>query len=195
MQIDVVQSGQSLYGIAQAYRTTTQAITQANELQNPDRLVVGQALVIPIYGSFHWVQPGDSLYSIAQSYGLEANTLAQLNGLNVNDPLAIGLQLYIPPRKKTTAETIAFLEAKGTEIRNALLEQANAVGRELTYLNLFSLEAKRDGSLKLPPSNGLASIPENTGALMLAVTNLEEGQFSGGFAEIYYKVQLYKSYY
>ena len=170
MQIHVVQSGQSLYGIAQAYRTTTQAITQANELQNPDRLVVGQALVIPIYGSFYWVQPGDSLYSIAQAYGLEVNTLAQLNSLNVNEPLAIGLQLYIPPRKKTTAETIAFLEAKGTEIRNALLEQANAVGRDLTYLNLFSLQAKRDGSLTLPPSNGLATIPENTGAaIMLAV--------------------------
>lgn len=183
MQIHVVQSGQSLYGIAQAYRTTTQALIQANELRNPDQLVVGQALVVPIYGSFYWVQPGDSLYKIAQSYGLEANTLAQLNGLNVNEPLAVGLQLYIPPRKKTTAETIAFLESRGTEIRNSLLEQANAVGRDLTYLNLFSLQAKRDGSLTLPPSNGLATIPENTGAaIMLAVTNLEEGQFSGDLA-------------
>ena len=138
MQIHVVQSGQSLYGIAQAYRTTIQALIQANELRNPDQLVVGQALVVPIYGSFYWVQQGDSLYKIAQSYGLDANTLAQLNGLNVNEPLAVGLQLYIPPRKKTTAETIAFLESRGTEIRSALLEQANAVGRDLTYLNLFS---------------------------------------------------------
>lgn len=183
MQIHVVQPGQSLYGIAQAYRTTVQAITQANELQNPDQLAVGQALVVPIYGSFYWVQPGDSLYSIAQSYGLEVNTLAQLNGLNVNEPLAVGMQLYIPPRKKTAVETIAFLEPRGTEISNVLIQQANAVGRELTYLNLFSLEAKRDGSLKLPPSNGLANIVENTDAsIMLAITNLENGQFSGELA-------------
>ncbi|MFF5996615.1 glycoside hydrolase family 18 protein [Lysinibacillus sp. KU-BSD001] len=180
MQIHVVQPGQSLYGIAQAYRTTAQAIAQANELRNPNQLVVGQALVIPIYGSFYWVQPGDSLYRIAQRFGLEVNTLAQINRLNVNAPLAIGIQLYIPPRPKTEIEALAFLEPRGDEISALLLQQAMDASRNLTYLSLFSLEAKRDGSLRTPPSNGIENIVETTGAaVMLVVTNLEAGQFSG----------------
>lgn len=179
MQIHVVQPGQTVYGLAQAYRTTMQAIIQANELQNPERLVVGQALVMPIYGRFYWVQPGDSFWSIAQRYGLNMNTLAKLNGLNINDPLAIGTQLYIPPQTKTTAETLAFLEPRGDAISPALLEQAMKAGPELTYLSLFSLEARRDGSLRLPPSNGIAEVTKQTGAsTMLVVSNLEAGAFS-----------------
>ena len=36
------------------------------KLPDPSRIVVGQALVIPITGSYHWVQPGQSLYFIAR---------------------------------------------------------------------------------------------------------------------------------
>lgn len=180
MQIHVVQPGQTLYGLAQAYRTTMQAIIQANELQNPERLVVGQALVIPIYGRFYWVQPGDSLFSISQRYGMNVDELARLNGLDVNQPLQVGTQLYIPPQPKKDVETLAFLEPRGDAISPALLGEATNAGRQLTYLSLFSLEARRDGSLRPPPSNGLDEVRRNTGAVtMLVVTNLEEGAFSG----------------
>lgn len=179
MQIHVVQPGQTIYGLAQAYRTTVQAIIQANELQNPDRLVVGQALVMPIYGRYYWVQPGDSFWSIAQRYGVEINTLARFNGLNINEPLMIGTQLYIPPPAKTAAETLAFLEPRGDTVSPALLEQATKASPVLTYLSLFSLEARRDGSLRLPPSNGITEIAEQTGAsIMLVISNLEAGAFS-----------------
>ena len=70
MQIHVVQQGQTLYGIAQAYNTTVNDLVEANQIPNPNQLVVGQTLVIPIIGSFYWVQPGDSLFSIAQRFGL-----------------------------------------------------------------------------------------------------------------------------
>ncbi len=58
MQIHVVQPNQSLFGIAQAYNTTVTDIVEANDIPNPNRLVGGQALVIPIIGSFYWVQAG-----------------------------------------------------------------------------------------------------------------------------------------
>lgn len=179
MQIHVVQPGQTIYGLAQAYRTTVQAIIQTNELQNPDRLVVGQALVMPIYGRFYWVQPGDSFWSIAQRFGLNVNTLARLNGLNINEPLMVGTQLYIPPPEKTTAETLAFLEPRGDTVSAALLDQVAKAGHVLTYLSLFSLQARRDGSLQLPPSNGVAAAAEQAGtSIMLVISNLEAGAFS-----------------
>ncbi|WP_083988838.1 peptidoglycan DD-metalloendopeptidase family protein [Devosia geojensis] len=42
-----IQSGESLYTIARRYDVTTQALVQANALSSPDRIVVGQKIVIP----------------------------------------------------------------------------------------------------------------------------------------------------
>lgn len=42
-----VQSGDTLFAIARRFNTTVQAIIEANNLTNPDRLSVGQELVIP----------------------------------------------------------------------------------------------------------------------------------------------------
>jgi murein DD-endopeptidase MepM/ murein hydrolase activator NlpD len=42
-----IQSGESLYTIARRYDVTAQAIVQANGLSSPDRIIVGQQLVIP----------------------------------------------------------------------------------------------------------------------------------------------------
>ena len=45
--IYVVESGDSLFSIAEEYNTTTATLTQVNELDNPDVLVVGQTIIIP----------------------------------------------------------------------------------------------------------------------------------------------------
>ena len=47
MQIHVVKEGDSLWSIAHQYGVTMDQIVSANQLENPNALVVGQALVIP----------------------------------------------------------------------------------------------------------------------------------------------------
>lgn len=42
-----IASGESLYTIARKYDVTTQAIVQANGLSSPDKIVVGQQVIIP----------------------------------------------------------------------------------------------------------------------------------------------------
>jgi murein DD-endopeptidase MepM/ murein hydrolase activator NlpD len=42
-----IASGESLYTIARRYEVTTQSIVQANNLSSPDRIVVGQKVIIP----------------------------------------------------------------------------------------------------------------------------------------------------
>ena len=42
-----IASGESLYTIARRYDVTTQAIVQANGLSSPDKIVVGQKIIIP----------------------------------------------------------------------------------------------------------------------------------------------------
>ncbi len=45
--VHVVQAGESLFGIAVLYNVTVEEIIAANDLTNPDALVVGQELIIP----------------------------------------------------------------------------------------------------------------------------------------------------
>lgn len=179
MQIHVVQTGQTLFQIAQLYSTTASAIAEANEIPNPNRLVVGQTMVIPIVGSFYWVQPGDSLFSIAQQFGMTYQELARINGISVTQPLQVGLRLYIPPRPRRNAETNAYAEPFGNVVSPELEQSARQASPLLTYLAVFSYQVQEDGSLKAPPLNNFQAIARgNRTALMMAVTNLVEGQFS-----------------
>jgi len=180
-----VQRGQTLFGIAQAYNSSVQAITEANEIPQPGRLVVGQALVIPITGSFYWVRRGDTLYSIAGRFGIPYQTLARVNRIPINAPLRVGTRLYIPPRGRRRAEINAYLEPRGEEVSEALARQAEATAPYLTYLAPFSFEIQRDGTLKAPPLGSLAAIARrNDVTLMMVVTNLENDQFSAELGQI-----------
>ncbi len=179
MQIHVVQAGQSIFDIAQIYNSTIGAIVGANELPNPNQLVVGQALVIPIVGSFYWVQPGDSLYSIARNFGINYQTLARVNGISPNMQLPVGLRLYIPPQPRRSAEINAYVEPIAGKVSPELEQSARSAAPHLTYLAPFSFQIQRDGTLKEPPLNNFRQIADNSGAvLLMAVTNLEHGQFS-----------------
>lgn len=96
MQIHVVQKGQTLYRISQTYGVSVEEVAEANELTPSQSLVIGQALVIPIVGSYYWVQPGEGLYRIAQKLGIDLDELASVNGLTLYQTLPSGFRLYIP---------------------------------------------------------------------------------------------------
>ena len=99
MQIHVVQPNQSLFGIAQTYGSTVEDIIEANELPNPNNLVVGQTLVIPIVGRFYFVQPGDSFWSIKKVRNYLSG--ARSDKRNFRQPaVTVGFRLYIPERRK-----------------------------------------------------------------------------------------------
>ncbi|MGD6858249.1 LysM peptidoglycan-binding domain-containing protein [Bacillus infantis] len=185
MQIHIVRAGQSLTGIAQAYGTTAADISQANELPNPDRLVVGQALVIPITGRFYWVQPGDTLSAISRRTGIPVQEIAAINRISATQPLQPGLRLYLPPRPKTAAEFNAYVEPRGTSVAPSLEEGAREAAPYLTYLAPFSFQALRDGGLKEPLLNNFPAIAKaNNNVLMMVITNQENDQFNDELGRI-----------
>ncbi|MGN7470552.1 LysM peptidoglycan-binding domain-containing protein [Brevibacillus sp. SAFN-007a] len=178
MQIHVVEEGQTLTGIAAAYGTTAAAIAEANELPDPGKLVVGQAMVIPIVGSYYWVRQGDTLYTIGQRYQISAAELARVNNISQYRPLQIGQRLYIPPRPRRAADFNAYAEPRRT-VSAALEADVRTAAPHLTYLAPFSFRIRRDGTLARPPLNDFPAIArENQVVLMLVVTNLENDQFS-----------------
>jgi len=185
MQIHVVESNQTLTGIARAYGTTVNDIIEANDLPNPNKLVIGQALVIPIIGSFYWVQPGDSLWSIAQRFGVNYEQLASINGISTNQLLQINSRLYIPQRPKRAVDTNAYVEPRGNTVSPNLEASAREAAPYLTYLAPFSFQAQRDGSLKEPLLNNFPSIASNNeNVLMMVITNQENDQFSDELGRI-----------
>ena len=189
MQIHVVQKGQSLYGISQAYGINYQEIAQANELPDPSRIVVGQALVIPITGSYHWVQPGQSLYIISQMYGLTVNELATINRLSPSQNLRVGQRLYIPARPKKSAESLLYVEPR-TPVTEVMIDEVRQRVDALTYLAMFSYEAQRDGSLKAPSIDDIPNIASAAGAAnALVVSNLEEFAFNADLAHVLFTDQ------
>ncbi len=182
LQIHVVRSGQSLYGISQAYGISYQSIAQANEIPDPSKLVVGQALVIPIVGRYHWVQSGQSLWSISRMYGMNYNELARVNRISVSASLPVGLRLYIPPKPKTTIDVLLYVEPRTPVAQTMINEVRNRVG-SLTYLAMFSYRANRDGSLDAPSIDNIPNIARSAGVVnALVVSNLEEYQFSADLA-------------
>lgn len=185
MQIHVVKEGESIFTIAQIYSTTVEDIVNANEIPNPNQLVIGQTMVIPIRGQFYFVQPGDSLFTISRRFNITVSELAQVNNINPNQTLPVGLRLYIPPRPKRNAEFNAYIEPRGTSVSENLQASAREAVPYLTYLGLFSFQALRDGSLKEPPIGNLGDIAKQANTtFMMIVTNIENDQFSDELAHI-----------
>ena len=92
-----VQSGDSLYLIAQRFGVTVEDITVANQLTGTI-INIGQRLFIPVQVSkviTYTVQPGDSLYKIAKRYNTLIESIQKLNRLKTTN-LNAGQRLVIP---------------------------------------------------------------------------------------------------
>lgn len=178
-----MKPGDSLFSIAQTYGTTAEEIATVNQLPNPNKLVVGQALVIPVWGRYYVVQPGDSLWSIGQRLGINYVTIAQMNGIDPNAPLMIGAYLFIPPAPKVPAEILAYVEPRGETVSEVLVNEVRNTGPYLTYLAIFSFQANRDGTLTAPTIEPLPTIAtEANTSIAMVITNLEDYQFSSELA-------------
>lgn len=108
MEIHVVQQGETLYSIAQRYRVSPNQIISVNQLENPNRLVMGLALLIPTSTRKHVVQAGETPWKIAQNYGVTLQNLLHANNLTASSKLSPGTVLTIPAKTHTvqSGETI-----------------------------------------------------------------------------------------
>ena len=97
--IHVVQPGETLFGIAAHYGTTMQALARLNGIANPNRIYVGQRLVVPCAraaGAVHVVRHGETLIGIGVRYGASAWTIARANSITNLNHIYVGQRLTIP---------------------------------------------------------------------------------------------------
>jgi len=93
-----VQSGDSIFSIAQRFGISSGQLTIANKIEEGEELTPGQRLFIPIQVSkviTYIVQPGDSLYSIARQYNTLVESIMVLNGLQ-SSAINVGQRIVIP---------------------------------------------------------------------------------------------------
>ncbi|MFZ5968517.1 MAG: LysM peptidoglycan-binding domain-containing protein [Bacillota bacterium] len=98
MKIHVVNSGETLWKISRQYGVPINEIVTANQLPNPNQLVVGQALVIPEVGLQHVVTPGENLWIIARRYGTSIQAILKENAISNPELIYPGQVLIIPTR-------------------------------------------------------------------------------------------------
>jgi LysM repeat protein len=103
--IHVVQPGEGLIEIAEAYGIDEADLAQANNITNRNLLRVGQELIIPgvtpleaarIQGSVHVVEAGESLLNIASRYGVTVDAILELNSITDPNSIFVGQELVIP---------------------------------------------------------------------------------------------------
>lgn len=148
MNIHVVQKGENLRVISQRYGVNINQIVTANQLPNPNVLVIGQALVIPAPGHEYVIQPGDNLWSIAQRFGTTVQAIADINQISNPTDIMVGQILIIPIQYHTvrSGETLwSIAQRYGVSITS--LTQINRV---LNPANLYVGQVLRIPETSLP---------------------------------------------
>lgn len=181
MVIHVVQPGDSLYRIAQAYHAPLQLLIQQNELHEPYRLTPGQTIVVPQPVQVHTVRQGDTLSGIAAQHNTTVLKLLQNNPqLGGGDRIWPGQTLVISygPKLGTFAVNgYAYPNIDQRVLRKTLLY--------LTYLSVFSYGFDSLGRILPQNAEALTRMARQYGVLpLLVLTTLgEDGQFSGERAQ------------
>lgn len=177
MQIHVVAPGQTLFGIAQAYQLPVDYLIESNQIPNPDSLVVGQTIVIPIMGKYHWLEAGETIYQLSIRYNVPMEEILQINQIADPKQLQIGERIYIPPAPRPVKEVAAYLDPEITGTRS--VAEVNKVGTHLTYLNIFSYRINPDGTLTPPLDEPVIQAAyQHRIAPLMVITNIAEDGFS-----------------
>jgi murein DD-endopeptidase MepM/ murein hydrolase activator NlpD len=115
-EVVVAGRGDTVYALSRRHRIGVRAIIEANGLNPPYHLTVGQRIVLP-RGREHVVAKGETLYSIAQRYGISVYDMARANRVDAGYAVRTGERLVIPrgaaPVVIATAPSSALPSAGG----------------------------------------------------------------------------------
>ncbi len=142
----VVESGDTLSGIAAELGVEVADLVRLNALENPNLIVPGQVLLTgshdtapalpaaPVVAGTHVVQPGESLAKIAADHGVDADELARANGI-VGGRLIAGvrLQLTEPDVKFVPVAAAVHRVRSGESLRVIAGSHGTTLARLLEY--------------------------------------------------------------
>ncbi|GMA62853.1 glycosyl hydrolase family 18 protein [Alicyclobacillus fastidiosus] len=151
MEIHVVQTGETLFRIAEQYGVSVQSVVQVNQLSSAS-IVPNQSILIPTNRTSYVVMPGDTLLNIAKRYGLSLNTIRTLNPQVSGNAIEIGSILRFPEIVRSSITVLGFLELTGTD-QDRINVLSNAPYN--TYIAPFGYGMDQTGAI-LPANDQIA---------------------------------------
>ena len=144
-----VRDGDTLSGIADRAGISVNRLMRLNGISDPDKLTVGQSLVVSGSGSSGYssqaapakplptapytVKKGETVSELAERFGTTTNRLLQLN--NISDPklLVAGKRIAIPGRP-STAPASSPISSSGTAGASKTSEHVVQSGESLSHI-------------------------------------------------------------
>lgn len=176
MFIYTVKQGDSLNSLARMFGIPAGRIAADNALRDPNKLVIGQNLVIMSDSMRYAVKQGQTLYSISQEFGVPLETLINANP-DVN-PISLkpGDVIMIPQEKNVLRRPIVVNGYAYPTISEYAL---NCALPFLTFLSPFSYSITPTGELIAPDADPLIyRALRNSVMPLMVVTNIFDGTFS-----------------
>jgi murein DD-endopeptidase MepM/ murein hydrolase activator NlpD len=90
-----VRPGETVYGISRRLNVPIRALIDANRLQPPYALRIGQRLIVPLPRR-HVVQAGETVYGISRVYGVDMSELVRMNKIEPPYTIAVDQELVLP---------------------------------------------------------------------------------------------------
>lgn len=162
--VHVVQAGETLSAIAARYGVTTAALVEANKLENPDRLAIGQRLVIPSQGLpdpavsvrprlRYLVQPAETWDSLAKKFRIAKYLLKQANMPIHKTSLEPGGTIEVPVMLDFPA-----LGVERFEIVPAQPQQGDAAAMVVSASRPLTVAARYSGEDLAPVKGGAGHV-------------------------------------
>lgn len=177
MIIYVVKPGDSLWAIGKRYSVSSKDIAFTNSMEENQKLVVGQTLVIPSKVKTYKVKQGDSIWLIAKKYKVSVNSILELNNI-LDSSIYPGLIIKIPDKENGYGyiETNAFIIPTNQAREKAVLQESIDY---LTYISPFSHQVNADGSLTSLEDTFIRKVARDKNvASLLSVTNISGDNFN-----------------
>lgn len=180
----VVEAGDSLFSIAQIFGTTVEELAEANQIEDPSAIFLGQPLLIPGYEGlsgtlqFNPVRYGETLSSLARRYGQPMDELGQLNRV-LNPHRLYSGQPFVYPERIGGMPTSQRISSKHGQ---SMLELSSELGMDsLVLANGNGIEGRRwlvPGELIYAPGDQSATtaLPPEFGTVTLTPDRATQGR-------------------
>lgn len=183
MEIYVVKSGDTLQGIANRYGISLSLLQQQNQFKDPNKLTVGQTVIILYPQQVYTVKAGDTLAEIANNYGVTCNQL-----FRNNPSLRARTQIY-PSQTLIISyqdEKLSDLSVNGYAYPDIDMELLRQTMPFLTYVTPFTYGFSPQGNLTSLNDEPIISLAKEYGVkpLMHLSTLTPQGNFSNELASI-----------